>query len=117
MHRAKITNLLAALPAHLADEQFDALLSGGAFRLERIVSQGHASPADFWYDQPQDEWLLLLQGSATLSLAGEEQPVTLRVGDCLLIPAGQRHRVAWTDSQIHTVWLALHHTPIEPANP
>jgi cupin 2 domain-containing protein len=104
-------NLLAGLPKQLPDEQFQLLLSGGAFRLERIVSQGHASPPDFWYDQAQDEWVLLLQGSAGLSFAGEEQSITLRSGDCLLIPARQRHRVEWTDPQVHTVWLALHRAP------
>jgi cupin 2 domain-containing protein len=108
MSRQEILNLLAGLPAPLADERFEQLLSGGAFRLERIVSQGQASPPGFWYDQPQDEWVLLLQGSAGLSFAAEEQSIILRSGDCLLIPARQRHRVEWTDPQVPTVWLALH---------
>lgn len=104
----KILNLLAELPAQLADERFETILNGGDFRLERIVTQGQASPPDFWYEQAQDEWVLLLQGSAGLTFAGEEQIITLGAGDSLLIPARQRHRVAWTDPQTHTVWLALH---------
>jgi cupin 2 domain-containing protein len=108
MSQPKILNLLGGLPAQLADEQFEPLLKGGAFRLERIVSQGQASPPDFWYDQTQDEWVVLLQGSARLAFAGEEHLITLRSGDSLLIPARQRHRVEWTDPQVHTVWLALH---------
>jgi cupin 2 domain-containing protein len=108
MQRPKLLNLLAELPGQLADEQFEQLLSGGAFRLERIVSQGQATPAGCWYDQPQDEWVLLLKGSAGLAFAGEEELITLGAGDSLLIPARQRHRVEWTDPQGHTVWLALH---------
>jgi cupin 2 domain-containing protein len=105
----ELLNLFSGLPTQPTDEQFTTLLQGGPFRLERIVSQGHASPPDFWYEQPQDEWILLLRGSAGLSFAGEERLITLGAGDCLLIPAGQRHRVEWTEPQAHTVWLALHY--------
>jgi cupin 2 domain-containing protein len=108
MRPPQVLNILAGLPAQLPDERFEPLLSGGAFRLERIISQGHATPAGSWYDQPQDEWVLLLQGSAGLSFAEGEETLTLRAGDCLLIPARQRHRVEWTDPQDATVWLALH---------
>ena len=45
-------NLFADLPHHLPDELFTPLLDA-AVRIERIVSHGHASPADFWYDQPR----------------------------------------------------------------
>jgi len=33
----------------------------------------------------------------------------LRPGDWVAIPAHARHRVAWTDPDQPTVWLALHH--------
>ena len=36
-------------------------------RIERIVSRGHTSPPDFWYDQPQAEWVIVLAGSAAPS--------------------------------------------------
>ncbi|NTV46153.1 MAG: hypothetical protein HGB11_06455, partial [Chlorobiales bacterium] len=35
-------------------------------RLERIVSEGHATPGGEWFDQEWDEWVILLSGSATL---------------------------------------------------
>jgi cupin 2 domain-containing protein len=100
-------NLLADLPQHLAGERVDLLLRGRNLRVERIVSTGHASPADFWYDQAQAEWVVLLQGSASLQLAGESQPRRLEAGDSLLIPAGCRHRVEWTSDVMPTVWLAI----------
>jgi cupin 2 domain-containing protein len=42
-------NLLTELPAALPDELFQTLLTTPGFRIERIVSRGHASPAGFWY--------------------------------------------------------------------
>lgn len=100
-------NLFAAIPERLPDELFDTLLSGAAFRLERIVSHGHSTPPGQWYDQDENEWVLLLQGEAALQLEGQTDPITLRPGDHLLLPARCRHRVAWTATGTDTVWLAL----------
>ena len=57
-------NLCRPLPERQALEAFETLLHSPAVRIERIVSHGHASPADFWYDQNEAEWVLLVQGSA-----------------------------------------------------
>ena len=62
------------------EEVFDELLRGGSFRLERIVSKGQATPAGSWYDQPHDEWVLLLCGRALLRFEGESQPRELKPG-------------------------------------
>ncbi|TKD40153.1 cupin domain-containing protein [Azotobacter chroococcum] len=103
-----LQNLFRQLPDASAGECFDDLLSLPGCRVERIVSQGQASPPGFWYDQDWDEWVLLLAGSALLRLESEPQPVALAVGDHLLIPAGERHRVEATDPGGPTVWLAVH---------
>ncbi|MEW6646192.1 MAG: cupin domain-containing protein [Pseudomonadota bacterium] len=105
----KVQNLYSNIPAQLPDEVFDTLLQGRAVRVERIVSRGQASPPDFWYDQPDHEWVVLLAGNAGLRFAGESDTVVLRPGDYLNIPAGTRHRVEWTSTQQPTVWLALHY--------
>src|SRR5262249_29618481 len=101
-------NLLAGLPQRLEAEQTTALIAHEKLRIERIVSNGQASPPGFWYDQPWSEWVLLVAGAAGLLFEDEEEPRTLRPGDYLLIPAGRRHRVAWTDVEHPTVWLAVH---------
>ena len=44
-------------------------------RIERIVSTGQSSPPGFWYDQADDEFVVLLSGSARLRF--EEGYVTL----------------------------------------
>jgi len=104
----RVTQLLANLPLTLSAEQFDPLLTGGKFRLERIVSVGHASPPDQWYDQEEDEWVLILAGAAELEFSAPAERVKMEPGEAILISAHRRHRVAWTDPTVPTVWLALH---------
>lgn len=103
-----VSNLFEGIPAGLAEERFDTLLFLRAVRIERIVSAGHVTPEGEWYDQGWDEWILLLAGCATLILEGDHEPHLLTVGDCMLIPAHQRHRVEWTSPDEKTVWLAVH---------
>lgn len=101
-------SLLSDIPASLPDERFDTLLARPGLRIERIVSTGHASPPDFWYDQPQDEWVCVIAGSASLVIEGEAAPRMMKPGDWIEIPAHKRHRVVWTDASCPTVWLAVH---------
>ena len=101
-------NLLADIPSRLDDERVTDLLSRPGVRIERIVSTGHASPPGFWYDQPQDEWVLLIAGSAGVLIEGEAATRILRAGDWLELPAHVRHRVEWTEADKPTVWLAVH---------
>ena len=89
------------------DERMDRIADGGSWRLERIHSCQAASPAGFWYDQDESEWVLLLRGSARLQFEDEDQPRDLCVGDSLLIAAHRRHRIVMTDPAPGTVWLAL----------
>jgi len=104
-----MVNLFAQIRPVLPDELFDTLLTAGNVRIERIVSHGHASPPGFWYDQPQHEWVALLQGAAQLRIANEEKPRELRPGDWVNLPAHCRHRVEWTTPEEPTVWLAVHY--------
>jgi cupin 2 domain-containing protein len=104
-----LQNLFEAIPAQLPQELFSMLLETANLRIERIVSQGHASPAGFWYDQDQAEWVVVLQGAARIRFEGKEA-VAMRVGDCLNIPAYTRHRVDWTTLDEPTIWLAVHYS-------
>lgn len=95
------------------DEEKMELLYGaegsGAPRIERIVSTGQSSAPDFWYDQEEDEFVLVLKGSAVLEFDDEEmaESVTLTAGDSLTIAAHQRHRVKSTSTDEPTVWLCV----------
>jgi cupin 2 domain-containing protein len=101
-------NLFSDLSFPLDDEQVDTLLTRPGLRIERIVSTGQASPPGFWYDQPQDEWVVVLAGAARLRLDGEAEARTMRAGDHVFLPARARHRVDWTDPDQPTIWLAVH---------
>jgi cupin 2 domain-containing protein len=103
-----MASLLADLPDDLPEERFETLLETPAFRLERILSQGHATPEGDWYDQDRDEWVMLLQGQARLAIEGRAEEIVMNPGDAVLLPAHCRHRVAWTPPGRITVWLALH---------
>ena len=97
-------NLLYPLPADLSLEVFTELLRHGSVRMERIVSNGHVSPDGFWYDQDEQEGVLLLEGEAGIEFADRER-VHLTRGDTLNLPAHTRHRV--TDTSQPAIWLAV----------
>lgn len=103
-------NLFDAIAGALPDEITETLQTGSGVRIERIISHGHASPDGFWYDQDEDEWVLLLAGSAGLRFEDEAAERMLKPGDYLLIPAHCRHRVVWTAADTGTIWLAVFFT-------
>jgi cupin 2 domain-containing protein len=103
----KLSNLFENIPSELKDELIDNLLEDNNIRVERIVSEGHASPPGFWYDQDRNEFVILLKGSAGLMFEGSGRVMKMLPGDSINIPARQRHRVEWTAQDEHTVWLAI----------
>jgi cupin 2 domain-containing protein len=105
--RGPIANLLDDLPPAGSDEVFEPLLERAGVRLERIVSSGQSTPPDAWYDQGQDEWVMIVAGAARLCIEGQGV-FDMKPGDSVFLPAHCRHRVEWTDPGQRTVWLALH---------
>jgi cupin 2 domain-containing protein len=101
-------NFFTDLPETLPEELVTGMITGGHFRVERIVSQGHVAPPSGWFDQQDHEWVIILEGEAILQFSdGPERHLSR--GDYLNIPAHTRHRVTWTDPTRHTVWLAIHY--------
>ena len=95
-------------PVTRTDEEFVEILKSGhsrKMRIERIVSEGHVSPAGFWYDQSEWEYVAVLQGSAELET--ETGKISLNPGDWVMIPEHERHRVSYTSSEPPCVWLAV----------
>jgi cupin 2 domain-containing protein len=68
--------------------------------IEQIRS-GAVEPVD--YDQDEDEWSVVLEGSAVLDVAGER--VELATGDWVLLPARTSHRLLHTEPG--TNWLTV----------
>jgi cupin 2 domain-containing protein len=100
-------NLFAPPDLPLPSELTEPIARLAHARIERIVSYGHASPAGFWYDQDQDEWVAVLTGKARLELADPAERIELGQGDHLLIPAHRKHRIEWTAPEEPTIWLAV----------
>jgi cupin 2 domain-containing protein len=100
-------NLFADIPSRLPDELVEKLVQTKAVGIGRIVSHGHSSPEDFWYDQPQNEWVAVLKGAARLRF--EDHLVEMNSGDWVIIPAHRKHRVEWTTPDEPTVWLAVYY--------
>ncbi len=103
------------LPNELSGEEtLEVLWTGASVHIERIVSNGQVSPPGFWYDQPGDEWCILLQGQAVIAWEkGRKQE--MNAGDYLFIPAHARHRVEYTSSDPPCIWLAVHSALVEEA--
>jgi len=103
-----MANLFESLPVSLHEEVITSILEAENLRIERIVSKGHKSPESGWYDQEQNEWVVVLKGGGKLVFEdGEEQ--RLGPGDYINIPAHKKHRVTWTDPKTETIWLAIHY--------
>jgi cupin 2 domain-containing protein len=100
-------NLFIDLRQRLPNEFVTTLLEAANIRIERIVSDGHASPEDFWYDQDQHEWVVVLTGAARLKF--QDVTIEMKPGDFLNIPPHKKHRVEWTTHDEPTVWLAVHY--------
>jgi cupin 2 domain-containing protein len=98
-------NLFVTRAGIAGTEDSTRLYENSAVWIERIVSHSHSSPEGFWYDQEEDEWVVVLRGTATLEFAGGES-VEMKEGDYLLIPRRARHRIRKTSEE--TVWLAVH---------
>lgn len=103
-------------PAACSPTYWIALRLNGLIRCwnrETSGSSGSCPPArrrppGEWYDQPWDEWILVIAGAAEILLDNEDTPRSLRPGDYLFLPALVRHRVTWTDPKRPTIWLAVH---------
>lgn len=104
-----IENIYKYLPDSLQNELFQLLANSEQVKIERIVSNGHASSIDDWYDQDKNEWVILLSGSAGLQIEGEKDIIHLLPGDYILLPAHLKHRVEYTDSNCVSIWLAIHY--------
>jgi cupin 2 domain-containing protein len=98
-HPESFFDVPAAAPG---TERFDVLLRSRGVILERIVSSG-SQPAQR-YCQDQDEWVMLVRGTAEMRIDG--LPVQLQAGQFLMLPKHTPHEVISTSQ--NAVWLALH---------
>ena len=101
-----IDNIFRNLPEICGSaEESLSLFEKPSIKIERIVSQSYSSPPGFWYDQDENEWVIVVRGEATLEFEGGEL-VRMKEGDHVTIPRHVKHRVHQTSPE--AIWLAVH---------
>jgi cupin 2 domain-containing protein len=102
-------NLLADATPPQMGERCETILRHKNLVIERIISSAATTPCA--YVQLQDEWVVLVQGEATLRVAGKS--LVLKAGDHLFLAAGVPHSVE--EVSAGALWLAVHLYPAEVA--
>jgi len=100
-----IDNIFNDIKIDKENEQFIDLLKHKNIRIERIVSNGQSSPVNFWYEQEENEFVIVLKGEAILEF--EDRKSFLKEGDFINIPSWEKHRVKYTSNKTSTIWLAI----------
>ncbi|NCO11245.1 cupin [Candidatus Pacearchaeota archaeon CG_4_9_14_0_2_um_filter_39_13] len=99
-------NLFSKISDKLPKELFQILASSKNIKIERIVSKGHITPENKWYNQEKNEFVLLIKGYAEILFA-DNKLVRMNEGDYINIPSHKEHRVVKTSSEEETIWLAV----------
>ena len=101
-----MANIFSDIPAEIPNEIFEDIITTEKLRIERIVSKGHVSPDSQWYDQTENEWVIVLSGYGVIEYINGDT-ITLKQGDYLHIKAHEKHRVIETSTDEITVRLAI----------
>ena len=104
-----VKNIFDNIKVDKQNEQFFDLINSKNVRIEKIVSNGQKSEDNFWYDQDENEFVIVLQGSSILQIIqnSEEKEIALNKGDFYNIKAHEKHRVKYTSLNEPTIWLAI----------
>ncbi len=100
-------NILSGIPEALPQELEQLLLENEHLSIRRILSKGHSAPAQGWYEQQDNEWVLVVKGEGIIEFTDHSER-HMQEGDYCYIPALKKHRVKWTPEQEVTIWLAIH---------
>jgi len=104
IEKNNIFNIISAFPQN--KEITETLASSESVRIERIISNGQTTDDNYWYDQSQNEFVIVLQGDARLFIENKGA-VHLNKGDYLTIPTHCRHKVTYTSVNPACIWLAV----------
>lgn len=72
-----VNNIFECIPSLVEGENFSQLLQCANLKIERIISSDR--PDKTIYNQPQDEWVILLKGEAELKI--DDKLLKLKSGD------------------------------------
>ena len=105
MMGSKKMNIFDIPNVPMTEELTEILTQSKNVRIERVVSTGQVSPNGFWYDQGENEFVLLVQGEAVIGY--ENDQIKLMAGDTLFIPAHQKHNVQYTSTEPACIWVCV----------
>lgn len=88
------------------EEVFEDVLQKENIRIERIISSGQTSPNTGWYDQDENEFVILIQGNVELEFY-DGSKTGLKAGEFLNIPAHKKHRVTFTSKDPVCIWIVV----------
>ncbi len=100
-----VKNIFDDIKVDKKEEIFEVLFQNQVVKIEKIISNGQTSKPNFWYNQEEIEFVILLSGEAQIEF--EDEIIDLKKGDYTLISAHRKHRVAFTDTKNPTIWLAV----------
>ncbi len=101
-----MSNIFNNIPSDIPNEIFEDIINTKKLRIERIVSKGQSSPETGWYDQEENEWVIVLSGFGVIEFSNGNK-ISLKQGDYLNITAHEKHKVIATSTDEPTVWLAI----------
>ena len=102
------SNIFSQIPDSLQEELFEDIISSENLKIERIISDGHTSPKEGWYESQKNEWVIILEGDAVLTFENSED-IILKRGDYYNITAFTKHKVSHTSKDEKTIWLAIYY--------
>lgn len=100
-----IKNIYNDIPVNFDKEIFEDILKNDNIRIERIISNGPESNDGNWYNQKENEFVILLKGKAKIIF--ENFDVELNEGSYINISANTKHKVEITDENEKCIWLAV----------
>ena len=90
----KSNNIFAEIPTTAMEEIVEELVRSKSVRIERIVSTGQITPEDYWYDQDQNEWVIVLKGNGDKGFcAGLDMKETMELAPTMGIPEFYRFQM------------------------
>ena len=98
-----MANILSNIPNKIENELIETLIESENCKIERIISKEHITPKGKWYDQNENEFVIVVKGEADLLI--KDKLVHMKEGDYINIPAHTKHRVEKTDKE--TIWLSV----------
>lgn len=102
----QMNNVFEDIPTSVPSEIFEEIVTTQNLRIERVLSYGQSSPEQGWYDQDENEWVVVLSGFGVIEFE-DGREVHLKKGDYLNIKAHEKHKVKATSLKEVTVWLAI----------